>query len=115
MHQGHFECAITLAAAGEGILPDTDDPHFRQKVIALEKGLPKNGNGEIRANAYINWLKHGRVHPKEERIETATISRLEVIVVIWRAISKFIAVYGSSTPQMQSFAIWAAKELATLG
>jgi hypothetical protein len=113
MHQGHFECAITLAGAGEGILPNTDNPHFRQKVKELEQRLPKGNNGEIGANALINWLKHGRVSPKEERIETATISQLEVTVVIWRAISKFIAVYGSSTPQMESFAIWAAKELVT--
>lgn len=111
MHQGHFECAITLAAAGEGILPDTDDPHFRQKVKALEQKLPKDNKGEIRANAFINWLKHGRVAPNEDQIEGATIDRLEVIVTIWRAISKYIAVYGHSTPEMQTFAVWAAKEI----
>jgi len=27
-HQQKWDCAITLAAAGEGILPPTDDPHY---------------------------------------------------------------------------------------
>ena len=50
--QGDFECAITLAAAAEGILPPTDKPHMFEKVRALEKSLPdEDGN---RANDIIN-------------------------------------------------------------
>ena len=37
LHRGDFESAITLACAAEGILPDTDEPHFREKVKALSK------------------------------------------------------------------------------
>ena len=30
--QGEYECAITLAGAAEGMLPETWKPHFRQKI-----------------------------------------------------------------------------------
>ena len=60
LHRGDFECAITLAGAGEGMLPETDKPHFRQKAMALEGRLPKTDEGENTANAHINWLKHAR-------------------------------------------------------
>jgi hypothetical protein len=114
LHRGDFECAITLAAAAEGMLPDTDKPHFLQKVRALEESL-KDAEGENRANAHINWLKHGKLRDNEARIETATISQLDVIVTIWRAISKFEAVYVSGdadrTPQMIQFANWTRERL----
>jgi hypothetical protein len=112
-----FECAITLAGAGEGMLPETDKPHFRQKAMALEAKLPKTDEGENTANAYINWLKHG-IKIGGPRIEEATITELEVIYVIWRAISKFQAVYGDTdadrTPQMISFENWARERLQKL-
>jgi hypothetical protein len=48
VHREDYECAITLAGAAEGILPDTDEPHFRQKVKALS-GIPGN-QGARRSN-----------------------------------------------------------------
>src|SRR5215471_18745408 len=87
LHRGDYECAITLAGAGEGMLPPTDKPHFRQKVKELETLL---GEG---ANDYINWLKHGTLKQNGPRIENAKITCLEVIVTIWRAITKFEATY----------------------
>lgn len=113
-HRGDWECAITLAAAGEGMLPDTDKPHFRQKAIALEQQLPKE-NGGTRANAYINWLKHGTFKTGAPRVENAHITELEVIYTIWRGITKFQAVYGDDdanrTPQMIRFANWLKEHL----
>jgi hypothetical protein len=118
LHRGDFECAITLAGAGEGMLPQTERPHFLQKARALEEMLPKTDDGENIANAYINWLKHGRLKSGGPKIEEATITELEVIYTIWRAISKFQAVYGSTdadrTPQMISFENWAREHLAEL-
>ena len=80
---------------------------FRQKVMALEASLPKTKHGENSANAYVNWLKHGRFKTGGARIEATTISDLEVIYTIWRAISKFQAAYGNTaadrTLQMLSF------------
>jgi len=117
LHRGDFECAITLAGAAEGMLPETDKPHFLQKVKALEASL-KGAEGENRANAHINWLKHGKVRDNEARIETATISQLDVIVTIWRAITKFEALYvvadADRTPQMIGFANWAREHLKSL-
>jgi hypothetical protein len=114
LHRGDFECAITLAGASEGMLPEPDKPYFFQKVKALEDAL-KGAEGENRANAHINWLKHGKVAPNEPRIENATISQLDVIVAIWRAISKFEALYvkdkADRTPQMIQFTNWAFERL----
>ena len=100
------------------MLPETDKPHFRQKAMALEAKLPKTDEGENTANAYINWLKHGSLKIGGPRIEEATITELEVIYVIWRAISKFQAVYGDTdadrTPQMISFENWVRERLQKL-
>ena len=78
----------------------------------------KGAEGENRANAHINWLKHGKVRDNEARIETATISQLDVIVTIWRAITKFEAVYAVADadriPQMIGFSNWAREHLQTL-
>jgi hypothetical protein len=115
LHEGHFECAITLAAAAEGMLPDTDEPHFRQKVKALAASLSGVAEGATGPNDYINWLKHGTLQKGGPRIENATITELEVIATIWRAITKFEAVYvagpGDRTPQTLSFENWARAHL----
>src|SRR5262245_13645502 len=55
----------------------------------------------------INWLKHGTIKKNGPRIENATIPASESIAVVWRAITKFDAVYNDQTPQMRSFAKWA--------
>jgi hypothetical protein len=118
LHRGDFECAITLAGAGEGMLPETENSHFRQKAMALEAALPRTKDGENTANAYINWLKHGKFKTGGARVEETTISELEVIYTIWRAISKFQAVSGNTaaerTPQMISFENWAIDRLGAL-
>src|SRR5947208_914523 len=78
LHRGDFECAIALAAAGEGMLPPTDEAHFRK----LES--------RWRVDGIVNWLGHGETKQTEngnnERREAATISEFEVIAVIYRAI-----------------------------
>jgi hypothetical protein len=113
MHRGDFECAITLAGAAEGILPDTDEAHFRQKVKELAaKPEIKAAGGATGPNDYINWLKHGQLIRNGPRIENATILEIEVIAVIWRAITKFRVTYPEvRTPQMLSFENWALLHL----
>jgi hypothetical protein len=97
------------------MLPEPDGPHFRQKVKALEAALPKTDDGQNGANAYINWLKHGTLKVGGPRIENAKILELEVIVTIWRGITKFEAVYvvasADRTPQMIGFSNWAREHL----
>lgn len=119
LHREDFECAITLAGAAEGMLPETDASHFRQKLKALPASVEvKAAGGATGANDYINWLKHGSFSGGP-RVESATITELEVIATIWRAITKFEAIYGDGpkerTPQMLSFANWARAHLESAG
>lgn len=113
INRGDFECAITLAGAAEGMLPDTNQPHFRRKVLALEKAMPVSDKKFNRANTFINWLKHGTLDAGGPRYETATIELLEPLVVIYRAITKFGAIYDDLSPQMKCYNRWLANELRT--
>jgi hypothetical protein len=90
--QGEYECAITLAGAAEGILPETWKPHFRQKIKKFAE-LPeiKEEGGATGPNDYKNWLKHGTLNG--ERVESATIPAEESVVMVYRAITKYHAVY----------------------
>jgi hypothetical protein len=96
----HLACAITLAAAGEGMLPATDKPHFHQKVKALGEALKGTG-GATDPNDLITWLKHGTF--KGKKCGTATVEELEAEVVIYRAITKFVALYENPSQQMEAF------------
>jgi hypothetical protein len=112
LHRGDYECAITLAGAAEGMLPDTDKPHFRQKVKELSASPEiKAEGGATGPNDYINWLKHGRIERDGPRVESAPIPDHEWIAVVWRAITKFRVTYNDETPQMVSFAKWAREYL----
>jgi len=104
-----YECAITLAAAAEGMLPATDEPHFHQKVKDFAVALPHAVEGAQKPNDFITWLKHGTYNGKQ--CETATIDYSESLVIIWRAITKFFAVYDDVSPQMQSWAKTVREEL----
>lgn len=100
LQRGDFECAMTLAAAGEGILPPTDEPHFRELA------------GKTEVNEIVDWLRHGPKKDKENRRwgrgQTVAIEESDVVFVIYRAIAKFDAVFGDQkTPQMVSFRICA--------
>ena len=108
LDRGDFECAITLAAAGEEMLPPTDDLHFRKL------------QGVKRVDDIVSWLRHGEIEHKDndknELRESSTINESEVIIVIYRAIAKFDAVFGDQkTPQMISFRIYAGPRLQDVG
>jgi hypothetical protein len=109
VHAGEnsIECAITLAAAAEGMLPATDGEHFQKKLKEFAAGLPADAEGATGPNDVITWLKHGTY--KGKPCDTATIEEMEVLVTIWRAISKFGAVYDGISPEMNSW-ITATKE-----
>jgi hypothetical protein len=87
-----FECAVTLAAAAEGLLPTTSDPHLFQ----LLKNSPIARN-VFDYNGMINWLKHP-VDPDDN-----IIPEFEVAIIIVRAISKFNAIYRTGSPAMRDF------------
>jgi hypothetical protein len=101
LRRGDFECAITLAHAAEGMLPNTDEPTFRQKVKALSKSPEIQAEGGATGpNDYSVWLKHGGA-------EKATIPAEESVAMIWRAITKYNVTYNDLSPQMGSFQNWA--------
>lgn len=90
-----FECAITLAAAAEGLLPETDELH----IFKVLKDSPDFKGLDI--NRFINWLKH------PEGPNAAKISEFEVTLIIIRAISKFAAIYKKQSGLMSDFVKWA--------
>jgi hypothetical protein len=90
-----FECAITLAAAAEGLLPSTTERHLFQVL----KNSPL-ARSDFDYNSVINWLKHP-VDPNDN-----AIPEFEVAIIIVRAISKFIATYRNGSPAMRSFVRW---------
>jgi hypothetical protein len=99
--KGEDECAITLAAAAEGMLVEPDEPTFRQKVKEFAAGLPEATEGATDPNDLITWLKHGTF--KGKKCDKATIDDSEAPVVIWRAISKFYGVYKEVSAEMKAW------------
>jgi hypothetical protein len=101
-----YECAVTLAAAAEGVLPNVRTPH----LFTLIKASPEFR--DIDPNFVINWFKHS-VPPYE--IE---IPEFEVVMVIVRAISKLIAVEKTAKreglsdhlPDIRLFLRWAFEQ-----
>ncbi len=92
--KGEYECAVTLAAAAEGLLPPTNDPHLFQVL----KDSPEAK--KIDFNRLINWLKH----PTGPEIEI--FAEFEVAIIIVRAISKFLVTYKTVSPAMKDFIKW---------
>jgi hypothetical protein len=86
--RGDFECAITLAGAAERMLPEIDEPRYRElQDIA-------------RVNEISDWLIHGepRDGAKSECADRIVIEELDTVVAIHRAILKFEAVFWKQDP-----------------
>ncbi len=98
---GHFElkqyeCAMTLAGAGESILPENPLMH----LFNVLKG--KFSGKEL--NLFRNWLKHATGPDK------MTIDELEVVVAIARAIQKFVATFEETHADFEKFSKWAVEK-----
>ncbi len=91
--QKQYECAMTLAGAGESILPDNALMH----LFNVLKG--KFSGKEL--NLFRNWLKHA------SGPDNITIDELEVVVAISRAIQNFVATYEEIHPDFERFSKWA--------
>lgn len=61
----------------------------------------ESARDDLARNAFSNRLKHSGGP------ETATISELEVVVMIARAIQKFVATYEATRPEFEEFSVWA--------
>jgi hypothetical protein len=92
-HKQELECAITLAAAGEGQCPESMKDYFFR---LMRKAPPGEDH-----NLISNWLKH------PSGPESATITELEGVVMIIRAIQKFVAAYEATRPEFEEFSKWA--------
>jgi hypothetical protein len=97
LHSGDYECAITLAHAAEGMVPDRkkgDDG--KPFIVLMRERLPDDD-----PNLFSNWLKHPKGGDK------ATIPLFEVVVMILRAIHKFVWYYEATSDCFESFQDWA--------
>jgi hypothetical protein len=72
LQRGDSECAMTLAAAGDGMLPSTDEPEFRELARMTE------------VNDIVDWLRHGPMKDKENRRRGRGHEESEAIFVISR-------------------------------
>ncbi len=92
LHKKNYECAITLAGAGEGQIKEkTTDHLFR---------LIRNKFSADETNAYINWLKHS------SGPDGAEITEQEVVITIVRAIQKYVGAYSTNHPHFETFSEW---------
>jgi len=91
-----YECAITLASAGEGQLPEST----KEYLFRLLRRLKPTED----FNLFISWMKHP-LGP-----EGAKIEELEVVLIISRAIQKYVAVYEEAVPRFIQFSDWAVEQ-----
>ena len=88
----NYECAITLAAAGEGQCKEKTTTHLFRLIRA------KFSADET--NAVINWLKH------PSGPNAAEITEQEVVVTLTRAIQKFVGTYEEAHQKFKDFSAW---------
>lgn len=97
LHNGDYECAVTLAHAAEGMVPDEKEGDDKKYLFKLmRERMPDDDH-----NLFSNWLKH------DKKADKATIFVFEVVVMIARAIHKFVWYYGESSDHFKSFQDWA--------
>lgn len=92
----NYECAITLAAAGEGQCKEKTTTHLFRLIRA------KFSADET--NAVINWLKH------PSGPDGCEITEQEVVATIIRAIQKFVGTYEETHSKFQTFSEWSIQK-----
>jgi hypothetical protein len=99
--RGDFECAITLAGAGEGMIPVP--AHFQyDEPVTSHAAMAFHDRWE-RVDAEGEWLRGGTKWMRESGSESVEIAELDVLAAIDRAIARFQAAYDDQSPQMCSF------------
>lgn len=88
-----LECAITLAAAAEGMLPDTETIH----LFGYLKQSDAYKTKQINFNSTISWLKHGG------EPDSGQIFEFDAIITIARAMTKYHAVYRDAPDEWHAF------------
>jgi hypothetical protein len=95
-HKVDYECAITLAAAGEGQIKEKTGNH-------LFRLIRKRFSAE-ETNLVVNWLKHA------SGPYNAEIAEQEAVVTITRAIQKFVGSFEATHPDFEKFSEWAMQK-----
>jgi hypothetical protein len=90
-----LECAITLAGAAEEILPNTNGPH----AFEIMRDHPTFKRIGWDWNEARNWLKHY----DEAKPEFRTFHQSEAALIIYRAITKFAAIYDEMPNRCSNF------------
>jgi hypothetical protein len=92
LHKQNYECAITLAAAGENQTKERSIGHFFRVMRAKFSARD--------ANEVINWLKHPSGPDEKE------ITEQDVVVTIIRGIQKYVGTYEVTHPKFETFSEW---------
>lgn len=92
LHKKDYECAITLAGAGENQIKEKTTTHLFRLIRA------KFSSDE--ANLFYNWMKHS------SGPDGAEIEELEVVTMIIRGIQKYVAAYEETCRQFEEFSEW---------
>jgi hypothetical protein len=87
-----YECAITLAGAGEGQIKEKTSTHLFRLIRSRFSGEE--------TNVYIKWMKHS------SGPESAEITEQEVVITIIRAVQKFVGTHEATHPEFESFSEW---------
>jgi hypothetical protein len=88
-----LECAITLAAAAEGMLPDTEGVH----LFAFFKQSEPYKTKQIDFNSTINWLKH------DVEANSDQIYEFDAFITVARAMTKYHAAYRDAPNEWLAF------------
>ena len=105
LYNEDYECAVTLAGAAEGMLPDTDEARYIFKELAGVETPPefKDQRDWIAwLNAARDWLKHTTPHRGDEW----NLTEMDVVIMVLRAVSTFQWTYHQSTLRFEDFYKW---------
>lgn len=102
-HAGDFECDYAVQRRrGSDARGERLDLPFRQlRDRATECPAPHGQKDDF--NDLAAWMKHG------VGAEDVELEEMEVKIWLWRAISKYRAVYGIGTPEMATCFLLAAR------
>jgi hypothetical protein len=100
-HNKNYECAITLAGAGENQIKEKTTTHFFRVIRRKFSGDD--------ANMFYNWMKHPSGHFNAEFEEQ------EVVTMIIRGIQKYVGAYEETHTQFEKFSDWCIDHKYTKG
>jgi hypothetical protein len=108
--EGHFDVAITLAGAAEGMAPGTAEPalftFLRDQPMIDAEGIGRKEWSDV-INVERNWLKHtGPDHPP-----TMTFDRSSAAIMLLRATSKAHASFGLRSEAIKAFELWMVEHI----